>query len=194
MDQPRWRGSRPVGILTKPFYDRNCGLLPRSIAADPSAIGCSQMAFDDLAKELEALPHQGRLRLVDAAEVLSEHSLRVSATVTDRWPTSANGEIDAVVLVELVAQGAALLGLRLGHHAPDSLALLVGLPEVELLVRRVAVGTRLSAEIEADRGIGDYLVCRGIVQDTTTGDRLVTASVQGIRVSADQPLPWSRSE
>jgi len=151
------------------------------------------MALDDLTEELEALPQRGRLRLVEAARMLSERSLRATATVSNAWPTYENGEVDAVILLELIAQGAALLGMRLGRHDPASLALLVGMPEVELLVRRVAVGTHLGADIEADRGVGDYLVCRGVVENDTTGDRLVAASIQGIRIPTNQPLPWAGS-
>ena len=143
------------------------------------------------ALEVDALPQRGRMRVVESGTYIDEHHIQVEATVSPRWPTVEQGSAKAVVLVELIAQGAALLGMQLGHHAPDSLTLLVGLPEVVLYVPRVDVGTHVVADIKADRGIWDYLVCRGEARD---GDRLLASVVvQGIRLPPDIPPPWAKA-
>jgi len=156
------------------------------VAVDPASEGPSEGAAPRVAPdpaaadvdELDRLPQQGRIRLVDAVLERGEASIRVGATVTERWPTAEGGTVHAVVLVELVAQGAALLGMRLTGAQRDRLALLVGLPEVTLEVRRVRVGARLVAEVKVARGSGDYLVCEGVVHEGTA--RLAEVTVQGI--------------
>lgn len=137
--------------------------------------------------ELDRLPQQGRMRLVDAVLDRGEAFIRVGATVTERWPTAEEGSVHAAMLIELVAQGAALLGTRLGGNAEGKLALLVGLPEVTLEVQRIRVGTRLVAEVRVARGSGDYLVCEGEVHDGIA--RLAAVTVQGLRIDAAAAPP-----
>lgn len=111
----------------------------------------------------------------------------MGAMVTERWPTAEEGTVHAAVLVELVAQGAALLGTRLAGAQRERLALLVGLPEVTLEVRRVRVGARLVAAVKVARGSGDYLVCEGVVHEGT--ERLAAVTVQGIWFDAPAASP-----
>lgn len=137
--------------------------------------------------ELDLLPQQGRMRLVDAILDRGEARIRVAATVSERWPTAEGGSVHAALLIELVAQGAALLGTQLGGDSGGKLALLVGLPEVTLEVSRVRVGARLVAEVRVARGSGDYLVCEGEVHEGTA--RLAAVTVQGIRLDAAAAPP-----
>src|SRR5512145_2734262 len=81
---------------------------------------------------LDLLPQQGRMRLVDTILEWADQRICVAGTVTERWPTAEDGTIHAVMLIELVAQGAALLGTRVMADNEGKLALLVGVPEAVL--------------------------------------------------------------
>ncbi|MBN2192068.1 MAG: hypothetical protein JW751_04570 [Polyangiaceae bacterium] len=129
------------------------------------------------------------MRLLDAILERGERFIRVGGTVSERWPTAEGGTVHAVMLVEFVAQGTALLGTQLMRDNEGKLALLVGLPEAVLNVRRIRYGTRLIADVHVARGSGEYLVCDGVVRDGT--DCLATVTLQGIRVPAKGVLAGS---
>ena len=55
------------------------------------------------------IPHRDRMRFLDAVMTVDAEKAVTSATVTEDWPFYAEGSVDILVTIELVAQTAALL-------------------------------------------------------------------------------------
>jgi len=56
----------------------------------------------------ELLPHRGRMKLVDEIIEVDEERALTRSTVTDLWPFFDGKTVNALVLIELVAQTAGI--------------------------------------------------------------------------------------
>ncbi len=100
----------------------------------------------------DLLPHRDRMLLVD--EILEvESNLAVTcATVTDRWPFFKGGGVDALVLIEVVAQTAGINNgwVRIKTHGMDSekKGWLVGIKQSRFFVDTLALNDRIITRAE----------------------------------------------
>jgi predicted hotdog family 3-hydroxylacyl-ACP dehydratase len=132
------------------------------------------------------IPHRLPMRLVEEIVSIDEDSVETAAVVRDAWPTAHGGVVRTVVLVELVAQSAAVLqGWKERHDKESGTGgLLVGVPEAKPLRGTVPVGTRLRCSVRISHGAPNYLVFEGEVKDNT-GVLWLGGSIQAFR--PDQP-------
>jgi len=111
------------------------------------------------------IPHRDRMALIEEILDADEQSCTTAATVRESWPLFAGGTIDALVLVELVAQTACAGGgwkkLREGKALGGGW--LVGLRNVEFYEERVALQTRLITHTVNLYSLDDYHVFEGTV-------------------------------
>jgi len=66
----------------------------------------------------DAIPHRGRMRLIDTILSVEEDLAVTQATVRADWPLITPDGVNPIILIELAAQTAAVSSGR--SHAPDS--------------------------------------------------------------------------
>jgi predicted hotdog family 3-hydroxylacyl-ACP dehydratase len=135
------------------------------------------------AAEVESLiPHRLPMRLVESFENPAESGIVAFAEVRESWPTVSHGNAHTLVLIELIAQTAAVLqGFReRAENQPATGGLLVGIPAVQVTKPRIAVGTHLVCHVTISHGAQNYLAFEGHVTDTT-GALWLTGSIQAYR-------------
>lgn len=135
------------------------------------------------AAEVEALiPHRAPMRLIEAFETPVEHTMNAFAEVRDAWPTVRDGSARTVILIELIAQAAAVLqGFReRAENKPATGGLLVGIPTMCFSRGRIPVGTKLVCNVSITHGVQNYLAFEGRVTDLE-GTLWLTGSIQAYR-------------
>ena len=100
---------------------------------------------------IEALvPHRGRMLLISEIITLDDQQATASAVVSEKWPLTTLDGANPLVLIELVAQTAALnngweLIQREGQDS-DNRGWIVGIKSARLFVDCIAVGTTITIE------------------------------------------------
>lgn len=124
------------------------------------------------------IPHRGPLRLVDALGEVGQDEAVVHARVRSDWPLVEDGKADPLVLIEVVAQAAAVLaGWRKRHQERQGgRGWLVGVRRTELACADLPVGTPLTVRVRVDYQLQEYAVFQGQVD--SGGRSLATVEVQ----------------
>jgi len=124
----------------------------RSVSRDPTQI-------EDL------LPHRGRMRLLDRIVELSTEKAVVSVRPKDNWPMASEGQVPALVLLEVVAQTAGLVcSLRVGLDGEEPpLGYLVGVRTGTFFTDSVEIGAELTCRAEISFVMEGYAVLNGEV-------------------------------
>lgn len=100
---------------------------------------------------IEALvPHRGRMLLISEIIAYDHQQAAATAVVTEDWPLTTSDGADPLVLIELVAQTAAVnngweLLQRQGPEG-DNRGWIVGIKSARLLVDSIPVGTSIAIE------------------------------------------------
>jgi len=130
----------------------------------------------------QLIPHRLPMRLVEAVVTVDEESIVATAVVRDTWPTVRQGQARTLMLIELVAQTAAVLqGWRERQDNKSGVGgLLVGIPEAKLQAATIPVGTRLVCTVRITHGAQNYLAFSGQVTGAD-GQPWLTGSIQAYR-------------
>ena len=118
------------------------------------------------------------MKLIEVVEQVGEGTVVTAARVRPHWPAFADGSVDALILVELVAQSAAVcIGwqhwLRSGRP-PSGRGWLVGVKQADFKCRRLAAGMQVRIRTRLDYAYENYTAVLG---EAVCGDRLL-AEVQ----------------
>ena len=132
------------------------------------------------------IPHRLPMRLVEHVVRIEEHSIVTSQVVRDTWPTAAGGQVRSLVLIELIAQSAAVLQGWKERHEKESGqgGLLVGIHHATPMQPTVPVGTRLDCAVHISHGATNYLAFEGEVKDAA-GVLWLTGAIQAFRPDPD---------
>lgn len=133
--------------------------------------------------EIEKLiPHRLPMRLVEEIVRVDESSAETAAVVRDTWPTVADGQARTLVLIELVAQSAAVLQGWKERHDKEvgEGGLLVGIHSAIPSQPAIPVGTRLVCQVRISHGATNYLAFEGEVRDAASVVWL-TGAIQAFR-------------
>jgi predicted hotdog family 3-hydroxylacyl-ACP dehydratase len=139
--------------------------------------------------DIEALiPHRRPMRLVEEVITVEAEAIVTGAVVRETWPTAERGCARTLVLVELVAQSAAVLqGWRERRDGKTaSGGLLVGIPQATPSEPALPLGTRLLCSVRITHGAPNYLAFEGEVKDTR-GVLWLTAAIQAFRPDEHPP-------
>ncbi len=132
----------------------------------------------------DLIPHRGAMLLVERVIEISEDCENIFAqcTVTEAWPTGSNGNVRALMLLELIAQSAGvLIGWRERQQGTGrGQGLLVGFRRASTGPALIAIGTELLCHAQLDRAIGQFAAFRGTVTDNQ-GVKLAEAELQAFR-------------
>ncbi len=108
----------------------------------------------------DLVPHRGRMRLLDAIVEAEPGRAVTRATVTDRWPLYAAGRVRPLVLVELVAQSAAVSfgmdRLASGEAPGEKSGFLVGLREARFFIDFLVPGDTVIVRVHDGFKMRDY--------------------------------------
>jgi predicted hotdog family 3-hydroxylacyl-ACP dehydratase len=140
--------------------------------------------------DIESLiPHRLPMRLVEDILRVDETSIETGSVVREAWPTAEGGHVRALVLVELIAQSAAVLqGWKERHGKEAGIGgLLVGIHTATPARPSVPVGTRLLCSVRTSHGATNYQAFEGEVKDDS-GMLWLTGAIQAFRPDRD-PLP-----
>lgn len=125
------------------------------------------MTEDTASIDIERLiPHRLPMRLVESVTSVDDESIRTTAVVRDTWPTIRDGHAQTLVLIELIAQTAAVLQgwrERNENKAGKGGGLLVGIPEAKPQAATIPVGTQLVCSVSITHGVQNYRAFTGQV-------------------------------
>ena len=133
--------------------------------------------------EIEKLiPHRLPMRLVEEIVRVDDISIETAATVRDTWPTAEGGQARTLVLIELLAQSAAVLQGWKERHDKEAGegGLLVGIHSAIPARPVIPVGTRLVCQVRISHGATNYLAFEGEVRDAASVVWL-TGAIQAFR-------------
>jgi predicted hotdog family 3-hydroxylacyl-ACP dehydratase len=95
------------------------------------------------------LPHRGRMLLIDEILELNDDGAATRSFVTEKWPFFNGRDVNAIVLIELVAQTAGIHNgwIREKLHGPsaDKKGWIVGIRQARLALNAIPLGTGLIA-------------------------------------------------
>jgi len=132
------------------------------------------------------IPHRLPMRLVEAVVHVEEHAIETRQVVRDTWPTAEKGQVRTLVLIELIAQTAAVLqGYKERNEKQAGLGgLLVGIHHATPRQPTVPVGTCLHCIVRISHGATNYLAFEGEVKDAA-GVLWLTGAIQAFRPDPD---------
>ena len=118
--------------------------------------------------DLDALlPQRGRMRLVEAVVEAAPGMAVTRSRASGDWPLCRNGRVDPLVMIELVAQSAAVsFGMdRLTSGGPvgDKFGFLVGIREARFFIDALAPGDLLVTRVQDGFVLEDYREIVGTV-------------------------------
>lgn len=117
--------------------------------------------------EIEALiPHRGRMKLIDCVVDLHEEESVTSARVSDLWPLHRDAFVDPLILIEVVAQTAAvhISGKRKNGKTVDRRGWMVGIKNADFFCDRISVDTLLTTTVKNIDQMENYNVLEGEVK------------------------------
>jgi predicted hotdog family 3-hydroxylacyl-ACP dehydratase len=138
---------------------------------------------DDVHLDLDRLiPQRPPMRIVEGVVAIDDDTIESTCTVRDSWPTVQNGQARTLMLIELVAQTAAVLQGWKERHEKDvgEGGLLVGIHGAKFAAPAIPVGTRLRCAVRISHGAQSYLAFDGEARDDQ-GTVWLTASIQAYR-------------
>jgi predicted hotdog family 3-hydroxylacyl-ACP dehydratase len=148
------------------------------------------IADGNIPMDVEALiPHRDRMKLIDGILDISDEGATTTARVSDRWPLYEAGSVDSIVLIELVAQTAAvhISGRREGgRNTADRRGWMVGIKKADFFRDRIPVDTVLKTAVKNLNKMDLYSVLAGEVY--AGADLLCRAQIQVLRESDNESI------
>jgi predicted hotdog family 3-hydroxylacyl-ACP dehydratase len=117
--------------------------------------------------DIEALiPHRDRMKLIDSVLDLNDEESVTSALVSDRWPLHRDAFVDPIVLIEVVAQTAAvhICGRRKSDKTVDRRGWMVGIKNADFFCDLIPVNTLLTTTVKNMYQMENYSVLEGEVK------------------------------
>jgi predicted hotdog family 3-hydroxylacyl-ACP dehydratase len=129
------------------------------------------------------IPHREKIKIIDGILDIQEKSAISYAVVNPNWPLYDGEAVDALVLIEGIAQTAAIVeGYRRRQRGEDGVkGWLVGIKDAEFHVKKIGVDTKLIIMLESKYSFDHYGVVEGTVR--SGDDILATATLQAIRLN-----------
>ena len=118
---------------------------------------------------LETLvPHRGRMLLLSEIISFDDQQATASAVVSESWPLTTLDGANALVLIELVAQTAAINNgwqiIQRQGPEKDHRGWIVGIKSAQLLVDSIAVGTTIIVESRNQYEYENFRVTHGVAR------------------------------
>jgi len=130
------------------------------------------------------IPHRDRMKLINEVLDVNADTAVTSALVTDQWPLCQGSFVDPIVLIEIVAQTAAVqIRLKRGIEKDMGRGLLVGIKSADFFLDRIPLHTVLITTVKNLSGAHNYNLLEGTV--TAGADLLARIRIQVLRLDSD---------
>lgn len=136
------------------------------------------------------LPHRGRMLMVERALEMEDGRGLLEAEVRDTWPLCKEGQIPSLVVIDVVAQSAAVYASweRQNEQRPGGRGFIVGVRQTSWSAPTLPVGATLRVEILREVIMDNYAAFIGKVT-TTDGDFEARVELQTFRKEDQNPGP-----
>jgi predicted hotdog family 3-hydroxylacyl-ACP dehydratase len=131
------------------------------------------------------IPHRGKIRIISGILEIKESSAVSTAIVNSNWPLYDGSTVNSLVLIEAMAQTAAIYeGYKRKQKGKSGVkGWLVGIKNAEFNIEKISLNTNLIIMIESKYSFNNYGVVEGSVRD---GEKiLATATLQAMRLNED---------
>lgn len=136
--------------------------------------------------DIESLiPHREPIRIMTEVIELDGDDGIAAAVVNKRWPLCDGRAVQSIVLIEAIAQTAAIVeGYKRMKSGKDGVkGWLVGIKSAEFTKESIPINTRITASVHSLYAFEKYGVTQGVVK---AGDEvLLTAVLQVMRLNED---------
>jgi len=136
--------------------------------------------------DIESLiPHREKIKIISGILEIKETTAISTARVNPNWPSYDEGAVNSLVLIEAIAQTAAIVeGYKRKQQGKDGVkGWLVGIKSAEFSVAKIPVNTNLIIMIENKYTFDNYAVVEGTIK---TGEKvLATIVLQALRLNED---------
>jgi len=132
------------------------------------------------------IPHRGRMKLIDRVLDLNDEESVTSTRVSDLWPLHRDAFVDPLILIEVVAQTAAVhisSRMKSGKTA-DRRGWMVGIKNADFFWDRIPVDTLLTTTVKNMYNLENYSVLEGEVK--AGSDLLCRVQIQVMRASDEE--------
>ncbi|MBN1534048.1 MAG: hypothetical protein JXA20_15365 [Spirochaetes bacterium] len=143
----------------------------------------------------DLIPHRDRMRLVQEVLEADAKSAVTAATVSDAWPTYADGAVSPVVIVELAAQTAGvsvgLDELARNRKRVAGKGWIVGIKRASFFVSSIPAGSRIVTRAWERVSHRDYAEIEGA--SSVEGSPVGTVILQVLRTDMEFDLGFADS-
>jgi predicted hotdog family 3-hydroxylacyl-ACP dehydratase len=131
------------------------------------------------------IPHRDRMKLITEVLEITTESAVAAAIVKPEWPLCDGNSVNPVVLIEVVAQTAAVIdgNKRKEQGKAGGKGWLVGVKNAKFNVAQIFVGTYLTASVANSYSFDNYSVIEGTV--SAGGEVQATIVLQALRMNED---------
>jgi predicted hotdog family 3-hydroxylacyl-ACP dehydratase len=131
------------------------------------------------------IPHRDGIRLLDGVLEIADDSAVTTATVKSTWPLFNRDAINPLILVETIAQTAALVeGYKRSRQGmAGTKGWLVGIKHAEFNATSIPLNTNLIISVKSMYSFDNYGVIEGTIK---SGDKIMATMVlQALRMDGD---------
>jgi predicted hotdog family 3-hydroxylacyl-ACP dehydratase len=136
--------------------------------------------------DIESLiPHRDRIKMISEVLEIMPESAVAEAIVKPDWPLCNGKVVNPIVLIEIVAQTAAVIDghKRKKQGKPGGKGWLVGIKTAQFNVAEIPVGTRLTISVGNSYSFDNYSVISGTIK---AGEEILAVIVlQALRMNDD---------
>lgn len=124
------------------------------------------------------IPQRRPMLLVDEFVQATWTQAEVSTEVRDTWPLASDGQVDPVVLIELVAQTAGVLAgwRKREQEKQGGRGWLVGVRKTKIFIESLALGAKLRSFVQVAYEMESYAVFIGRVE--LDGEEIAVVEIQ----------------
>lgn len=136
----------------------------------------------------ELIPHREPIRIISEVIEIADNFAIAGAVVKSSWPLFDGTGVDSLVLIEAIAQTAALIeGYKKQKQGkPGVKGWLVGIKSAEFKHAKIPVNTRLAVSVKNAYSLDNYGIIEGVVK--IGNDVSVTAVIQALRMDDDNNM------
>jgi predicted hotdog family 3-hydroxylacyl-ACP dehydratase len=131
------------------------------------------------------IPHREKIKIISGILEIKENTATSTTTVNPNWPLYDGDSVNSLVLIEAIAQTAAIVdGYKRRQQGKDGAkGWLVGIKNAEFKEKKIPVNTNLIVMIENKYSFDNYGVLEGTVK---AGEKvLATVTLQALRLNED---------
>jgi len=146
------------------------------------------LAIEDL------IPHRDRMKLIEDILEITDDGAVTSAVVSERWPLLQNSGVDPIVIIEIVAQTAAVhVSWKRGPcKGEGGGGLLVGIKSADFFMDSIPLRAVLITSVRNLYSAENYTVLEGTVH--ADGNSVGRVEIQVIRFESGEERPIRSKE